>query len=208
MNAEPIVLALPKGRLQKSVVELFGKAGYDLSATQSGSRRLTYDCGAIKVLLVRGGDVPTYVDHGAADVGVAGTDVLEEAGRDLYHPLDLGIGRCRLILAAPKNESLGDGKLPLRVATSNPTSTARFFQARGAQTEIIRLGGAVELAPLTGLADGIVDLVESGETLRQNGLVELAEVMRVSARLVVNPARMKMRLAPIRALIERLEAAL
>ncbi len=202
----PLVLALPKGRILKKAVQLFAAAGFDLSETQDSSRRLIYDCGPLRVLVLRSGDIPTYVDYGAADVGICGRDTLDEQGRDLYEPLDLRIAACRMVVAQPKDRPVDvRSQMHLRIVTKYPTITKRYLQERGITAEIIKLGGAIELGPLTGLAHQIVDLVESGETLRQNGLVEVETIMEVTSRLVVNPASLKLRSAAVSELIARLE---
>jgi len=204
---KPLVLALPKGRILGKAVELFGAAGFDISETQDKSRRLIYDCGPLRVLLLRTSDIPTYVDRGAADVGIAGRDTLDEQDRDLYEPLDLRIAACRMVVAEPSARSVDvRSQMHLRIATKYPTITKRYLSDRGITAEVIKLSGAIELGPLTGLADQIVDLVESGETLRQNGLVEVETIMEVTSRLVVNPASLKLRAAAISELIDRLEA--
>jgi ATP phosphoribosyltransferase len=204
----PIVLALPKGRVLDQAIELFRRAGYRLGAVQEETRRLVHECGPLRVLVLRSGDVPTYVEYGAADIGVAGRDVLEEEERDLYEPLDLGIGPCRMVLAEPAARPVDlASHMHLRVATKYPSLTRRYLEERGVAADIIRLSGSVELGPLTGLADRIVDLVETGETLRQNGLVEVETIMDVTSRLVVNPASLKLRGALVAGLIDRLAAA-
>jgi ATP phosphoribosyltransferase len=207
-KSDRIVVALPKGRLLEGIVPLFGKAGYDLSPVLGDSRRLTHDCGDLRVVLLRPSDVPTYLEYGAADVGITGLDVLEEAGRDLYYPLDLRIGKCRLALAAPTESPLEQRELTIRVATKYPRITGRYFQKQGIAADVIQLAGSVELAPQAGLCDAIVDLVESGETLRQNGLQEIEVLLEISARLAVNPARMKMSIQRIQELLLRVETAL
>lgn len=202
------MVALPKGRVLGAAIELFGLAGHDLRAVQEETRRLVHECGSIRVLVVRAGDVPTYVEYGAADIGVAGRDVLEEEERDLYEPLDLGIGPCRLVVAEPALRPVDlASHMHLRVATKYPTLTRRYLEERGVAAEIIKLSGSVELGPLTGLADRIVDLVETGETMRQNGLVEVETILEVTSRLVVNPASLKLRGAVVASLIDRLAAA-
>jgi ATP phosphoribosyltransferase len=219
----PIVLAVPKGRILEEAAEVFGRAGYDMSPVLGDSRRLMHDCGALRVLVLRSSDIATYVAHGAADVGVAGSDVLDEDGRDLFEPLDLGIGRCRMIVAEraellrPENgengeraswDELGDrAQAHLRVATKYPRTTRAYLQRKGITAEVIKLSGAIELGPLTGLCDRIVDITQTGETLRQNGLVEIDTVAHVSSRLVVNPARLKLDGERLGALIEALERA-
>jgi ATP phosphoribosyltransferase len=202
----PLVLALPKGRVHEEAVALFKKAGWDLGASLAG-RKLVHDCGPFRVLVVKPADVPTYVSFGAADLGVGGRDVLAEEGFDLYEPLDLGIGACRLAVAEPVDRPVDErGQLHLRIATKYPNCTRRWLQSRGLTAEIIRLTGSVELGPLTGLSDRIVDLVSSGETLRQNGLREVATVLQVTSFLVVNRASMKLRGPEIDGVTQRLRA--
>jgi len=217
----PIILALPKGRILEEAAAVFGRAGYDLSPVLGDSRRLVHECGALRVLVLRSSDVATYVAHGAADVGVAGSDVLDEEGRDLLEPLDLAIGRCRMIVAEraePVAPPPGAGRgrwddesdraqAHLRVATKYPRTTRAYLQRKGITAEVIKLSGAIELGPLTGLCDRIVDITQTGETLRQNGLVEIDTVAPVSSRLVVNPARLKLDGDRLGALIEALEHA-
>lgn len=210
----PLRLALPKGRVLEEAVELFGRAGVDLSPVLAKSRRLVHALPAagLTVYVVRDADVPTYVEYGAADLGVAGRDVLEEQGRDLYEPLDLGIGRCRLVVAEPAGRPLAlaadDARsLHLRVATKFPRLTRRHLEAHGLVADVIKLHGSVELGPLTGLADRIVDLVSTGETLRQHDLREVETILEVTARLVVNRASLKLRGRAIDGLIDRLRRA-
>lgn len=205
----PIIVALPKGRLLTETATLFSRAGFDLDAVFDGSRRLVYECGALRILVLRSSDIPTYVAYGAADIGVAGRDVIEEQSRDLYQPLDLGIGACRLVVAEPIARRVDErSQMHIRIATKYPTLTQRYLTRRGLTAEIIPLSGAIELGPLTGLADRIVDLVQTGETLKQNGLVEVDTIMEVTARLVVNPANLKLRSEAISNLISRLERQL
>ena len=204
----PIILALPKGRILDETAAVFARAGYDLSPLFGDSRKLVHDCGPLRVLVLRSSDVPTYVAHGAADLGVAGSDVLDEEGRELYEPLDLQIGRCRMIVAERADaRGRADAQSHLRIATKYPRTTRAYLSRRGITAEVIELSGAIELGPLTGLCDRIVDITQTGETLRQNGLVEVDTIAEVSSRLVVNPARLKLdgeRLGP---LIDALEAA-
>ena len=200
-------MAIPKGRVLEESVALFKRAGYDLSATLGKSRKLVHDCGDLRVLILRSQDVPTYVDYGAADLGIVGSDVLDERGLDhLYEPLDLGIGKCRLVVAEPKARPFDErSQIHLRIATKYPGLTRRHMQRRGVTAEIIKLSGSVELGPLLGLAHRIVDLVETGETMRANGLCEVETIAEVSSRLVVNPASLKLRSAEISQLVDRLE---
>jgi ATP phosphoribosyltransferase len=202
-------LALPKGRILEEAAALFARAGFDLSPALGDSRRLIHDCGALTVLVLRSSDVPVYVAHGAADLGVAGSDVLDEDGGDLYEPLDLGIGRCSMIVAERAGARLDEqAQLHLRYASKYPRTTAEYLQKKGVTAEIIKLSGAIELGPLTGLCDRIVDITQTGETLRQNGLRIIDTVAEVSTRLVVNPAAMKLEGPAVAELIARLEAAL
>ncbi len=199
---KPLTLALPKGRVLDEAIELFGRAGVDLSGIKDGSRRLIFELPDLHILVVRDADVPTYVDWGAADLGIAGRDVIEEHGHDLYEPLDLGLGRCRLAvaeLAKPRTPRT----LP-RYGSKFPRLTERWLQQKGLVADVIYLSGSVELGPVTGLCDRVVDIVSSGETLRQHGLVEVETIMEVSARLLVNRAAMKLRGDEIGALVQRL----
>jgi ATP phosphoribosyltransferase len=202
----PIILALPKGRILEEAAARFAKAGYDLSPVLGDTRKLVIECGAIRVLVLRNSDVPTYVAHGAADVGVVGSDVLDEEGLDLYEPLDLEIGRCRMIVAQ-RADAKTDELAHLRIATKYPRTTKAYLARKGITAEVIKLSGAIELGPLTGLCERIVDITQTGETLRQNGLVEIDTVAQVSSRLVVNPARLKLDGDRLGALIDSIERA-
>jgi ATP phosphoribosyltransferase len=204
--SEALTLALPKGRVLEEAVALFAKAGIDLGPLVAKTRRLVFDLGELRVLVVRDGDVPTYVEYGAADVGIAGRDVLEEQGRDLYEPLDLGIGRCRLCVAEPEGRKPnGDGH-QLRYATKFPNLTRRHLEKKGEVADVIKLSGSVELGPITGLSDRIVDLVSTGETLREHHLREVETILPVTARLVVNRASLKVRRTAIDGLLSRLRS--
>ncbi|MBL9013948.1 MAG: ATP phosphoribosyltransferase [Myxococcales bacterium] len=204
----PIILAAPKGRILEDGAKLFARAGYDLSPVLGDSRKLVHECGPLRVLVLRNSDIATYVAHGAADIGFAGSDVLDEEGRDLLEPLDLGIGRCRMIVAERADARIDDrAQIHLRVATKYPRITRAYLQKKGITAEVIELSGAIELAPLTGLCDRIVDITQTGETLRQNGLVEIDTIASISTRLVVNPARLKLDGERLGRLIEALERA-
>jgi ATP phosphoribosyltransferase len=199
----PLTIAIPKGRVTKVLAPLFKAAGLDTSALDDDDRRLVRESqdGSLRFLLLKPDDVPTYVEYGAADLGVSGRDVLRERRCDLYQPLDLGIGKCRMVVAAPTGAVLPD--VP-RIATKFPRIATEHYAARGIQAEIIYVGGSVELAPIVGLADAIVDLVESGATLRENGLVEVETLFEVSSVLVANRSLFKLRHAEIQPLVERL----
>jgi ATP phosphoribosyltransferase len=189
-----LTIALSKGRIYQQTLPLLAEAGIERLDDPETSRKLILDTNQprIKLVIIRATDVPTYVQYGAADLGVAGKDVLLEHGGDgLYEPLDLRIARCRLMVAGVAGADLHAGRL--RIATKYVESTRRHFAAQGRQVEIIKLYGSMELAPLVGLADLIVDLVESGNTLKANGLVPLELVADISSRLVVNKASWKMK---------------
>jgi ATP phosphoribosyltransferase len=192
-----LTLALPRGRILEEVLPLFRAAGLDLGAAEKSraGRRLVIPVPehALRILIVRDTDVPAYVEHGAADIGIVGRDVLEEQGCDLYEPLDLGIGRCRLVVAEPEGRPVDENaQVHLRYATKFPELTRRHLQTRGIVAEIIKLYGSIEIAPVVGLADRIVDLVSSGETLRQHHLREVETILEVSARVCVGRAAAKL----------------
>jgi ATP phosphoribosyltransferase len=204
-----LTLALPKGRLLDAAVELLRELG--VSAIDPESRKLIFkDPGrGLEILLLKPADVPAYVTYGAADLGIVGRDILLEQEPDVYEPLDLGFGFCRLVVAEPRELWERDDPKKwswVRVATKYPRLTEQYFSSRGIQVEIVRLDGSIELAPLVGLAERIVDLVQSGETLRANGLVEVAEITRSTARVIVNRASMKTEYAAVTQLIEDMRA--
>jgi ATP phosphoribosyltransferase len=207
-----LTLALPRGRILDEALVLFKRAGFDLGAADKAraGRRLIIDVPEheMRVLIVRDTDVPSYVEHGAADLGIAGRDVLEEQDRDLYEPLDLEIGRCRMVVAEPEDRPVDENAhLHLRYATKFAEVTRRHLQARGTVAEIIKLYGSIEIAPLVGLADRIVDLVSSGETLRQHRLREVETIFNVSARLCVGRAAAKLHADRIADVVSRLREA-
>ncbi|WP_447726667.1 ATP phosphoribosyltransferase [Sphingomonas koreensis] len=199
--SEPIILAVPKGRILEEALPLLAHAGIipEPAFADEGSRALRFSTNRpdIDLIRVRAFDVATFVAHGAAQLGIVGSDVLGEfAYSELYAPVDLGIGHCRLSVAEPAELAATDdprGWSHVRVATKYPSLTRRHFEARGVQAECIKLNGAMELAPLLGLAPRIVDLVSSGRTLKENGLVEVETIMEVSSRLVANRAAFKTR---------------
>lgn len=192
-----LTLALPKGRIFSTAIEMLLKAGLLSKSISDNSRRLIHrdkETG-VSVLILRNTDVPTYVERGAADLGIIGKDILLEQGQDVYEPLDLNFAPCRLMVAAPEGVTWEDltRRMELRVGTKFPAIAARFFTAQGIQAQTIRLYGNVEIAPETGVADVIVDLVDTGGTLRANGLVALKEIFSATARLIVNRASLKTR---------------
>ena len=207
-SSDQLVLALSKGRILTETLPLLASIGITPLDDLSVSRKLILDTTKpdIKLVVVRASDVPTYVEYGAADLGVAGKDVLlEYEGTGFYEPLDLQIARCRLMIAGPVAPTAVPTKL--RVATKYAGITRRWYAERGVQVEVIKLYGAMELAPLVGLADRIVDLVDTGNTLRANGLAPLEHICDISARLIVNKAAMKTKHARVTALIAALSAA-
>jgi ATP phosphoribosyltransferase len=203
-----LTLALTRGRILKECLPLLATAGIVPVEDPGSSRKLVIETNApgVRLLVLRGADVPVYVRHGAADVGVVGRDVLLEYGSEgLYEPLDLGIARCRLMTAGMVGRAPLRGRV--RVATKFVNVARQFYSAAGLQVDIIKLYGAMELAPLLGMADRIVDIVDTGNTLRANGLEAIETIAEISSRLVVNKAAMKLRPAPIKALIGQLAQA-
>lgn len=209
MSRDLIAVALPKGRLFPECAKLFGELGAAGVDELRDSRRLVCEDPALglRFLTLRPADIPTYVEYGAADMGIVGKDQLLEQERDVYEPLDLGFGACRIVVAEPAGLRARDDPRDwshLRIATKYPHIAERYFSSKGVQVEIIRLSGSIELAPLVGLAERIVDLVSSGRTLREHGLAEVEEIARATARLIVNRASLKTKYAQIRPLIEGL----
>ncbi len=204
----PLTIALSKGRIFKDTLPLLKQAGIEPLDDPESSRKLILDTShpQVKFVLIRATDVPTYVQWGAADLGVAGKDVLMEHGGDgLYEPLDLRIARCRMMVAGRPGADTNARRL--RIATKYVSAARAFFAARGQQVEVIKLYGSMELAPLVGLSELIVDLVESGNTLKANGLVALEHMHDISSRLVVNKASWKMKHATVQALVDALRDA-
>lgn len=205
-----ITIAIAKGRMQDDALALLARAGIRLTAEQINSRKLalTDETGDYRFLFVKPGDVPVYVEHGIADCGVVGRDVLLESAADLLLPLDLGIARCRIVVAAVDPEILTRAVGMLRVATKYEQIAATHFGSRGRPVEIIKLSGSVELAPALGLAELIVDLVETGRTLRENGLTVVEEITETTGRLVVNRASYQLKAQAVARLVNALRTAL
>ena len=207
-----LTIALSKGRLADQTLDLMEKAGYDVTAAREKSRKhiLEDQDAGLRFILAKPSDVPTYVEYGAADIGVVGKDTLLEEGRQLYEVLDLGLGRCRMCVAGPASLKDKLDEIPnKRVGTKYPNITRNYFEGvKKESVEIIKLNGSVELAPLTGLAEVIVDIVESGRTLYENGLDVLETVADISARLFVNRVSMKMKADEIKPMISKLREAL
>lgn len=203
-------IALTKGRLQDKSVELFEAIGLDCSPIRSPGRRLIHALPnyPLEAVLAKAPDVITYVEHGVCDLGIVGKDTILEQGKSFYEVLDLGFGRCRFALAVREGSDFYGTYRTRRVASKYPNVTKQFFARKGMDVDIIKIEGSVELAPILDLADGIVDIVETGATLRENGLVPIEDVAQVSARLIVNTASMKLHKAQIEDLIVRCEAEL
>lgn len=204
----PLTIALSKGRILKETLPLLEKAGIALLEDPEKSRKLVFDTTRedVRIIILRATDVPPYVQYGAADIGVAGKDVLMEHGAaGIYEPLDLDIARCKLMVAGPVNAEPVTGRL--RVATKFVNVARRYFAASGRQADVIKLYGAMELAPIVGLADRIVDVVDTGNTLRANGLEPTELIAYISSRLIVNRASMKTRHGDIQRIIDVMDAA-
>jgi len=213
--ADPLIIAIPKGRILDEALPLLARAGIrpEAAFADENSRALRFatDRPEISLIRVRAFDVATFVAHGAAQLGIVGSDVLMEFDySELYAPVDLGIGRCRLSVAEPADMAAADdprGWSHVRVATKYPNVTRKHFEARGVQAECVKLNGAMEIAPALGLSGRIVDLVSSGRTLKENGLVEIETIAEVSARLIANRAAYKTRAAEMAALVDAFRAA-
>ena len=203
-------IAITKGRLLEQSMDLFDRMGLDSAPVRDPGRRLIHQIPnyPLDAVLSKAPDVITYVEHGVCDLGVVGKDTIAESGGSFYEVLDLGFGRCRFALAAPKGTPFFDGYHVKTVASKYPNVARAYFGRKGLDVRIIKIEGSVELAPLLGLADGIVDIVETGSTLRENGLEVVEDVMPISARLIVNMACMKLRKAETEDLIARMVSAL
>lgn len=208
MEKDFITIALPKGKLFGLSVELLKKVGWTAEGLHEKSRKLiiTNEEAHLKFIITKTADVPTYVEYGAADIGIIGKDVILESGKDVYELLDLGFGKCHLMMAVPK-----DKKRPrlenynfTRVATKFPRIAEKFFTSRGMQMEYIKLNGSIELGPLIGLSESIVDIVETGTTLRENNLEEIVTIMDATARLISNRVSYKMKFERINSLVKML----
>lgn len=207
-----LTIALPKGKLFYLAKDLFAKVGFVADNLEEKSRKIviTNEELKLKFIIAKTADVPTYVEHGAADIGVIGKDVLMEAQKDVYELLDLGFGRCHLMMAVPKDKKRA--KLTdythTRVATKFPNVAKQFFTSKGMQMEYIKMNGSIELGPIVGLSESIVDIVETGTTLRENNLEEIAFIAEASARLIANRASFKLKFDRISKLVKALEMEL
>lgn len=205
-----LTIALSKGKLIESALNLFRRAGYEIAGLSVDSRRLIFVSpeNDMTFLIVRPSDVPTYVEYGGADAGIVGKDVLMEQESDVYEPLDLGFGACRISVAALRGEGTNDRlSSKIRIATKYPRITERYFNARGIPVEIVKLYGSIELAPVVRLADRIVDLVETGSTLKAHDLVEVEVITQSTARFIINRASLRLKQEALMELIRKLRAA-
>lgn len=198
-----INVALPKGRLGDTVLSFFESAGYTCPEIHTPSRKLVFEADGARYFFVKPTDVPIYVERGVADVGVAGSDILLEYGPDVYELLDLGVGKCRMCVAAPR-EFEDDRGFPLRVATKFSNIAAKYYSGISRAIDIIKLNGSIELAPILGLSDVIVDIVETGATLRENGLEVKNEIIPISAQLIANKSAYKFKREELQPLTEKL----
>jgi ATP phosphoribosyltransferase len=204
-----LTIALPKGKLFKPAADMLAQLGYSADDLSENSRKLviTNEAAKLRFIITKTSDLPTYVEYGAADIGIIGKDVLVEEKRDVYELIDLGFGFCRMVVAVPRNlqrEKLSD-YAHMRVATKYPVIAEQFFRDKGVQVEFIKLNGSIELAPMVGLSELIVDLVETGRTLKENNLVEIASVLPTTARLIANRVSFKMKFERIRQLTDGLK---
>lgn len=206
---KPLRIALTKGRLERDTVAMFERIGLDCTAVHEKGRKLILPIGdnQFEVVLAKAADVITYVEHGVCDLGVVGKDTIIENGSSFYEVLDLGFGKCKFALAAPKGTDFYSGYASKTIATKYPNVARSFFEGKGMDVKIIKIEGSVELAPLLGLSDAIIDIVETGSTLKENGLEVIEKVCDISARLIVNTASMKLRKQEIDTLIGQMEQA-
>lgn len=206
---KPLRIALTKGRLERDTVAMFERIGFDCTAVHEKGRKLILPIGdnQFEVVLAKAADVITYVEHGVCDLGVVGKDTIIENGSSFYEVLDLGFGKCKFALAAPKGTDFYSGYASKTIATKYPNVARSFFEGKGMDVKIIKIEGSVELAPLLGLSDAIIDIVETGSTLKENGLEVIEKVCDISARLIVNTASMKLRKQEIDTLINQMEQA-
>lgn len=205
-------IALTKGRLEEHALEIFKSIGVDITELEDKGRKLIFKCENqqfnIEFFLVKAPDVTTYVEYGAADIGIVGKDTLMEKNKEFYEVLDLRVGKCRFALAALPDFSIDEGYNRKKIATKYPEVAREFFRTKGLDIEIIKIEGSVELAPIVGLADAIVDIVETGSTLKENGLIIVEEICPISARMIVNKASMKTKKEEIGKIIEEISKAI
>lgn len=200
-------IALTKGRLEKDAVKIFDSIGIDCTELKDKGRKLVLSdqVNNMDFLLAKAPDVVTYVEHGAADIGIVGKDTLLEYGKRFYEVVDLKIGKCKFIVASMPDKNLFSGYSIKKIATKYPNVARSYFRKKGMDVEIIKIEGSVELAPIIGLADGIVDIMETGTTLKENGLVVLEDICDISARMIVNVASMKLKKDEIESLVNKVQ---
>lgn len=205
--SKPLRIALTKGRLEKDTIALFEKLGYDCTAVREKGRKLILPIADanIEVVLAKAADVITYVEHGVCDMGVVGKDTIMEMNGKFFELVDLGFGRCKFALATKKGHNFYGGYDVKTIATKYPNVSRAYFESKGMDVEIVKIEGSVELAPLLELSDGIVDIVETGTTLKENGLEVIEDVAPISARLIVNMVSMKLRQQEIEKLLSQIE---
>lgn len=203
----PIRIALTKGRLEKNSITLFEKMGLDCSELINKGRRLVLPVDKYEVVLAKAADVITYVEHGVCDIGIVGKDTIAENNRSFYEVTDLGFGKCKFALATKTGTEFWGGYNAKCIATKYPNVARKFFESKGMDVRIIKIEGSVELAPLLELSDAIVDIVETGATLRENGLEVIEDIMPISARVIVNMASMKLRKEEIESFLTEIEKA-
>ena len=203
-----IRIALTKGRIEKKAIEILAAAGYDCSELIEKGRKLVFRLGSddIEVVLAKAADVITYIEHGVCDVGIVGEDTIMEHGKWFHELLDLNFGKCKFALAGIKGKDFYEGYTHKIIASKYPNVTKNYFNSKGIDVEIVKIEGSVELAPILNLADAIVDIVETGSTLRENGLEVYEDVAYISARLIVNTAAIKLKKSEIDELVERIKA--
>ncbi len=206
---KPLRIALTKGRLEKDTIALFEKIGFDCTAVKNKGRKLILPIGdnQFEVVLAKAADVITYVEHGVCDLGVVGKDTIMEQGSSFYEVLDLGFGKCKFALAGTKGRDFFSGYSAKTIATKYPNIARNYFESKAMDVKVIKIEGSVELAPLLGLSDAIVDIVETGSTLKENGLEVIETICDISARLIVNAASLKLRKTEIENLVELMEKA-
>ncbi len=205
---KPIRIALTKGRIEKDVIKLFKKAGLDTETVENKGRKLLIPMDEYEIVFAKAPDVITYVEHGVCDIGIVGKDTISENSGSFFEILDLGMGNCKFSLAAPKDADFNAGFSEKTVATKYPNTARKFFDKMQMDVNIIKIEGSVELAPILGLADGIVDIVETGKTLEENGLEVIEDISEISTRMIVNTASLKMRKNEIEMFAEKLETAI
>ncbi len=203
-----IRIALTKGRIEKKAVEILARAGYDISELEDKGRKLVFRLGEadIEVVLAKAADVITYIEHGVCDVGIVGEDTIMEHGKHFHELLDLNFGKCKFALAGIKGRDFYEGYTHKIIASKYPNVTKNYFNSKGIDVEIVKIEGSVELAPILGLSDAIVDIVETGSTLKENGLEVYEDVAYISTRLIVNTASIKLKKREIDELVSRISA--